>query len=409
MSHQILSTGNQPPLLSIVIPTRNRQTYVESAVASILAIDDPQIEVVIQDNSDEKILSESLSGYFNDCRLKYRYTPPPLSSVGNFNNAIKHATGEYVCIIGDDDGINPQIIDAVRWAKENNIDALTGNLSANYRWANTGAPNTFFTKMTDSTLTMTHFSGRFRQVNIEKSLREFCNSGFTYHIEYDLPRVYHGIVKRILLNELHYKNGAYIKALSPDIYLSLAIANYVKKLVVIDYPLTIPGVCQKSSSVNEGQINNHPRGLNAIPHLQNNPGYVWTKEVPPLYTIETIWADSAFHAFQDMNREDLLKRFNSYQLYARILRRNPDTWRACIDHIKHIPNTNNIIKLIRLSIAYLSVSLSRFFSRALRRVMIIAKLRRLDEIKSLPNMSAATDALVTYLKLISKNSNRLPF
>ncbi len=409
MSNKILFTGNQPPLLSIVIPTRNRRTYVESAVASILAIDDPQIELVIQDNSDEQILSESLSGYLKDCRLKYRYTPPPLSSVGNFNNAIQHATGEYVCIIGDDDGINPQILEAVRWAKANNIDALTGNLCANYRWANTGAPNTFFTKMTDSTLTVTHFSGRFRQVDIEKSLREFCNSGFTYHIEYDLPRVYHGIVKRVLLNELHYKNGAYIKALSPDIYLSLAITNYVKNLVVIDYPLTIPGVCQKSSSVIEGQINNHPRGLNAIPHLQNNPGYVWTKEVPALYTIETIWADSSFHAFRDINREDLLERFNSYEMYARILMRNPDTWRVCIDHMMKISNANNFNKLIRLTFVFLRVTLSRFFYRALKRAMIIFKLRRLDEIKDLPNMVEATDALVSYLKLISKNSDRLPF
>ena len=34
------------------------------------------------------------------------------------------ATGEFVCVIGDDDGVNPEIIRAVCWAREHKLDAV---------------------------------------------------------------------------------------------------------------------------------------------------------------------------------------------------------------------------------------------------------------------------------------------
>src|SRR5690349_17226070 len=104
------------PLLSIVIATKNRQKYAIHAVESILSLNDDRIEVVIQDNSDIADLSSRLSKFKSDSRLKYRYTPPPFSSIDNFNAAVELSSGEYVCLIGDDDGINPEIIESTLWA-----------------------------------------------------------------------------------------------------------------------------------------------------------------------------------------------------------------------------------------------------------------------------------------------------
>lgn len=89
------------PLLSIVIATKNRQKYALSAVESILSIEDGRIEVIIQDNSDDENLSTMLQQYKSDPRLVYRYTPPPFSSIDNFNAAVELSSGEYICLIGD--------------------------------------------------------------------------------------------------------------------------------------------------------------------------------------------------------------------------------------------------------------------------------------------------------------------
>ena len=155
---------SQNPLISILIATKNRQKYCLSAVQSILNIKDDRIQVIVQDNSDDTSLKEMLLPYMDDKRLLYNYIPGILSFVDNFSAAINLATGIYVCAIGDDDGINPEIIAATKWANDNNYEALVGNVEANYRWEGTGAPDTFFTKMTDNTLTITHFNGKAKVV-----------------------------------------------------------------------------------------------------------------------------------------------------------------------------------------------------------------------------------------------------
>ncbi len=109
-----MSSENGSPLLSVVIPTRNRQKYAISSIVSILRIPDPYLEIVVQDNSDSRDLQELLRRNVQDSRLRYNYTPDPLSFIGNFNEAVRLATGDYLCFIGDDDGVNPEIMEPTR-------------------------------------------------------------------------------------------------------------------------------------------------------------------------------------------------------------------------------------------------------------------------------------------------------
>jgi len=397
------------PLLSIIIATRNRQKYAKAAVTSILSIPDPRLELIIQDNSDDETLEAALQVHMSDSRLKYQYTPPPLSIVGNFNKAIELSNGEFLCMIGDDDGVNPEIVEAAQWAQSNELDALVGSLTANYRWAGTGAPDTLFTRMTDSTLVLTHFNGRIKHVDIEESLRQFGNDGFTYYLDFALPKLYHGIVKRDRLKELWRRNGTYIRGLSTDIYLSVSLACIVRNLVVIDYPLTLPGVCPESSSVVEGQIRKHSRRLEDAPHFRSNPGYVWSEEVPPVYCVETLWTDSALHALRDMNRQDLLAQFNCYRMYANIINANRETKDDCIKHMRSRPSASLMIDGLSLIWAFTG-PLKRFLrKRALSRILIILRIKRLKEINDLHDIVAATDALKKYLKTVSKKLYPIPF
>ena len=90
------------PLLSIIIPTCNRQVYAASAIRCALAIPSSDIEVVVQDCSDEDTLSSLIAAESLDKRLSYRYERPAYM-IQNWNRAIGRAIGEYLCLIGDDD------------------------------------------------------------------------------------------------------------------------------------------------------------------------------------------------------------------------------------------------------------------------------------------------------------------
>lgn len=394
------------PLLSIVIPTKNRQRYCLSAIQSILNLNNPDIQIVIQDNSTDAQLSEKIP-QLEPHILKYIYIPGVLSFVENFNNAIAAADGEYLCIIGDDDGINPEIIQATKWAKHHDIECLVGNVEANYRWDNTGAPNTLFTKMTDNTLTITHFNGKAKRVNIHDSLIKLMKNGCTNYLDYNFPKLYHGIVKKKALQKLKDKTGSYLKGLSPDIYASIALACTIENLVVVDYPLTIPGVCAESGSIQEGQLKKHSKELVNAPHFRGRTTeYEWDELVPKLYCVQTIWADSAFAALKELGKkDDLLKYFDEYMLYANILEADHTLSVKVFSHLKDkYPNMSESEHIKKINIRKLKGPFKKFLKkRVLGRIRKILKLERFEIITDLKGMDEATKALEIYLNKLNLN------
>ena len=120
-------------ILSICIPTRNRQSYCLSAVKHMLANNGEDFEVVVADNSDSRenlpaLLKEH--GLVNDPRLKL--LPSSENKVysmrENWERAWVATEGQWVGFIGDDDYVDPKAtvllekisksysnVDYVRW------------------------------------------------------------------------------------------------------------------------------------------------------------------------------------------------------------------------------------------------------------------------------------------------------
>ena len=108
-------------VLSIVIPTKNRQKYCIGAVKQILSLNLKNIEICIQDNSDTAELKEIFTKKEYKDIVVYNYLPGILSFVDNFSHAVALCKGKYICMIGDDDGIMPDIMHAVHYADEMHI------------------------------------------------------------------------------------------------------------------------------------------------------------------------------------------------------------------------------------------------------------------------------------------------
>lgn len=389
------------PLISIIIATKNREFYCIEAIKSILSIDSNEFELAIADNSDGVEVKNFIEK-INDNRLKYLYNNSPTSSIANFNRALSLATGEYVCMIGDDDGINSEIIEITKWAFKKDIDAFIGSICANYRWEGTGAPDTLFTKMTGSTLTITPFTGKAKIIDIDSALDNFMYNGCTNYADFNLPRLYHGVVKRKYFENLKAETGEYLKGLSPDIYSSLALASKIKKLVFIDYPITIPGVCAASTSITEGQKKSNSKKLEDIPHLKYRGEYIWSKYVPRFYCVQTIWADSGFAALEELNRIDLIKKFNRYCLYGNILYADFTLKKLLYQHIVFDSQANNRNILIEISLTfyfYLKIFIKRnVLYRALNRIQMVLGFKRLDILMNLNDITTAMLALSDNIK-----------
>ena len=118
-------------LLSIVVPTRNRQFYAVQTIKQILKVTDKCVQIVVSDNSDDDRL-RMLVKNLDDQRVKYEYIAERIPGVDNYANGISMSDGEYVCCIGDDDGVLREIVDLAQWASENNVKAIKPGVQAAY-------------------------------------------------------------------------------------------------------------------------------------------------------------------------------------------------------------------------------------------------------------------------------------
>ena len=309
------------PLLSIVIATKNRIPYAINAITTILAMPEHDLELVVQDSSDTKDLQAFVNAHIIDKRLKYNYTPPPVSFIDNFNAAVGASTGEYVCVVGDDDGVTSEAIEAARWCKQNEYDSLKPKANVNYLWPGVSHVSASGVKRAGS-MSVPRYSGKVIFPNITAEIQKLmCNGGQLY-INTELPRVYHGIVRRECMERVRELTGHYFGGLSPDIYAVVGLSTVVKRAVSIDYPLTIAGACPESGSA-ANMKGRHVGNLADAPHFVGRADYEWSHVVPRFYSVETIWADAVMAALVDLKRDDLIAKFNIPMLAAHCIYSNP--------------------------------------------------------------------------------------
>ena len=66
-------------LLSVVIPTRNRQKYAIDSILQIQRVTDERVQIVVQDNSDDCSLEDMILSKRVGDRVKYTYIKERIS------------------------------------------------------------------------------------------------------------------------------------------------------------------------------------------------------------------------------------------------------------------------------------------------------------------------------------------
>lgn len=313
------SVNSSTPLISILIATRNRQTYAAQSIIDILSWATPKLELIVEDNSDQDTLRYFLGPILKNPILNFHYNRNVISSIANFNATLRKARGNYVCLIGDDDGINSKIIEIVKWAHTHDIDCVIGSVKHEYTWPTDKQD----TRAHDGLLTFPNFTASAQFLDVSRSIIKLTQQGGTRYLDLNFPRLYHGIVRRSLLENQKLKTGYYLGGLSPDIYAAISLAASAHRIVKIDYPLTIPGVCPASTTATEGKNRTSSTNIYDAPHFRGRTDYIVNAMVPPFYCADTMWAESTIAAIKDISRSELLKSFNINSLCASIIDSNP--------------------------------------------------------------------------------------
>ncbi len=298
-------------LLSIVIPTKDRYATLFQVVDTILDFQDKEIEIVIQDNSAEN--EDALSfmkkrSVFDN--LKYFYESNPLSVIENSNRAVLNSSGDFICFIGDDDGVMPYIVDVVRWMKRNNVSVVKGNKPI-YYWPN--QRSNYFDKNANGKLRILPLDYRIESKNSSEALKSTLAIGGT-DIRF-LPCLYHGIVSRQKLDLIYTQTGSFFPGPSPDMANSVALMKVTETFHYLDFPIAITGKSVFSTG-GAGILHKHISKIEDVKHLPKETAENWSPMIPKYWTGPTIWAESVVKALSSFNDEVNIGKINFTYLYA---------------------------------------------------------------------------------------------
>ena len=303
------------PILSIVVPTKNRYYYLKFLVKYFHSISSSEIELVLHDNSDLGANKDFVNflGSINDPRVKYYYLEESVSQPENCDYAVSKALGEYVTMLGDDDIFSKYLIDYVNQWSRNEIDAILP-VKGVYIWPDV-KPKLYKDTLSGVFRTST-ITGDINYINPLTLPDMVMKTGGTQIL--NLPRVYHGIVRKNILDQVYQESGSYFPGPSPDMANAIALCKYVKKYITIDIPLIISGQGSLSAG-GKGSIGGHFGEISKVDQLPKDTSSNWTKGVPFYWSGNTIYAESAIQSLKKMNMEGFISKFSYEYLYATCL------------------------------------------------------------------------------------------
>lgn len=221
------------PLFSILIPTRNRAELLKYAIQSILNQDFGDYELIVSDNDSSDDTREVVES-FNDSRIHYINTERYLLSDGSWNFAYKHATGDYILLLGDDDylisGTLRQIKDIIQ--KKSALMVSWGLI--------TYYDNTYNDAFYRNTIHARSFTGKIIEVDTKEVLGAYFNLSSPSAAYPPHPSAV--CISRYIADEISHKFGEFYAPPFADITaISRSLAYSDSPLYIIDKPLVIIG------------------------------------------------------------------------------------------------------------------------------------------------------------------------
>lgn len=288
--------------ISVVVPTKNRYKYLKSLIELIIGFETDELELVIQDNSDNNQEFEEWLASKKFPWLKYYYCSDQLTSIQNFDKAIINSTGDCVAFIGDDDGVVRNIIDCAKWMLANNIEAVR-SLNVEYQWPECSGNGVM---LKSNSKCIVEYSNPIH--DLIKMLRNGCALNY-------IPVTYAGIVQRSVLDEIYKDYGTYFPGgASADMANGVALCFYVKRYAKVSIPIIITGTSKKTGGVKDRR---KFIPFSEIPFISSLVERNWEGNLPKFWFGVFVWAESAIKALRVLKQESFIQFISFEKIFTR--------------------------------------------------------------------------------------------
>ena len=224
------------PIFSVVIPTRNRAETLPHAIRSCINQDFAAMEILIVDNASEPETRFAVE-QFTDSRIRYVRHDEPLSMTANWNAALSQTRGEWVCFIGDDDGLTPGALSRLHTiASSTTCRAMRWDYCV-YTWPD------FPLSEIANRLCVTTYADPDRVCSGMEALIAMADMPAAGPRG---PSVYHGMIHRSLIDEA-LATGPVFQGRIPDYFSGTLFAALADSFLQVTFPASIAGLSGKSN------------------------------------------------------------------------------------------------------------------------------------------------------------------
>ena len=224
------------PRFSVVIPTRQRHETLAYCLQSCLAQQFDDFEIVVADNGSSAETRKVVMAPQSD-KIRCVRSDQPLAMMDNYELATAHATGEFLLLIGDDDGLLPNALAEMDRLLQVSHAQVVRCATANYYWPSLPMP-----ELANSlTIPLGRGLQRCRSLPTMASVARFEQGHDA------LPMIYNSFVHRDLVAKLKAARGRVFNAVAPDVYSGFAIAWLAGEFLATESPLIIRGASGKAT------------------------------------------------------------------------------------------------------------------------------------------------------------------
>jgi len=226
------------PRFSILVPTRDRPATLRHTLATVAAQPGNDYEIVVADNCggpETRAIVEALEAP----AVRYLRSDEILPMAENWERGLAQCSGEYVTVLGDDDGLVPSTLALARRLIDTTRSELISWSPHIYWWPDTIVPwlrNLLIVSPEDGA---TQYESR-------EVLEAFYRGavGFSF-----IPMIYCAFFHRRLIDEARLRHGGFFvpKDTAPDISSGILGLHLTQTFILSKRPLSIRGNSGKSN------------------------------------------------------------------------------------------------------------------------------------------------------------------
>lgn len=237
------------PRFSIVIPTRERPDTLRCALATCLNQDFDDYEIVVCDNGTTD-RTRAVVGEVASRRVRHIRAPRSLAMSDNWELAVSEARGEFVLLLGDDDGLMPFALAELDRLLDRLRTPVVRWEASFYSWPDinmAGAAN--------------YLRLPLRRTLKMLDARSTIAAVLRFEVSYvRLPMLYTAVVHRSLIDRLRRAAGRVFANRYPDVFSGFALGYLAGQYPSISVPMHIAG----SSGSSFGIANLFHRGRSPL-------------------------------------------------------------------------------------------------------------------------------------------------